>query len=276
MLDIAPGRSAIGIAEHALDKDRVRVVKLISQGAEIIADQPILKRAHPGGVNQRLGQVFVHLAVPLCQKRQRALAQALWCALGGGLAGEPQIGTDQWQKRAGGKAYVVKLGLDKAVAGMHLAVLHQASPAVHALRVAPKKAHVQREGPVNHLVVGVAEDSALRCNEFGVGGIGQHPLPAVFRQPATAWHSALTFVTRIAARHGADGFKSDHVLINKRQVLRGRHEKSPGLDPLIHRLRPHQRHCGCHRCVLRAQRGPAQGCDMTRGGDLGEVIVAAG
>jgi hypothetical protein len=91
------------------------------EGAELVADQPRLKRAHPGGVDQRLGQMLVHLAVPFGEQRQRALAQRSGRAFGRGLAGEPQIRADQRQERARGEGHGVELRLDEALAGMDLA-----------------------------------------------------------------------------------------------------------------------------------------------------------
>ena len=68
--------------------------------------------------------MLVHLAVPLGQKRQGALAQAFGRALRGSLAREPQIRANQGQDVARGGRDGIKLRFDETVACMHLAGGH--------------------------------------------------------------------------------------------------------------------------------------------------------
>ena len=151
---------------------------------QLVADQPVLQRAQPGLGDQRLGQMLVHLAVPFRQQDQRLLPQPLGRALGRRLAGEPQIRPDQRQQAARRRVHRIQLRLDEAFAGMHLARLHQRQPALDALRVAPVKADMLREGPVHRLVVGVAQKARGRVHEARVVVIGQHALkPAVRVRP---------------------------------------------------------------------------------------------
>ena len=229
--------------------------ELLGQRSQLIADQPVLQGADPRGIDQRLGQVFVHLTRPTGEQVERALALALRRAVGGGLSGEPQLGADERQQRPGRGADGIKLRFDEAVAGVHLAVLHQPLPTLHPLRVAPDKGDVVGEGAVDRLVVGIAKDAACGGDEFGVRGIGQHPVPAVGGDPTGAGHAPFALVIGIAARHGADGLHRDGIAVDQREVLRGRHIVGHGIDRLLHRFRAHHLHRGGERGVLFGKEG---------------------
>ena len=168
LLDIAPSGGAVDIAVDPLDEDRIGMREFARQRPQIVADQPVLQRTQPGGVDQRLGQMLVHLAIPVRQQRQRTLTLAFRCALGRGLAGEPQVRADQRQQRARGEADRIQLRFDETVAGMDLAVLHQAPPAMDPLRIAPKKAHMQRKGTVHGLVVGIPQNAPAGAMNSGL------------------------------------------------------------------------------------------------------------
>ena len=71
--------------------------KLLRQRADIILDQTQLQGTGPGGIDQRLWQMFVHLTIPTCQQLKRPLPQPFRRALRRGLPSEPQIGPDQGQ-----------------------------------------------------------------------------------------------------------------------------------------------------------------------------------
>jgi len=182
--DIAPDGGAIYIAVDALDEERFEMAELLRERADFVADQALLQRAQPAGVDQRLGQVLGHLAIPAGQQIKCHLALAGGGALGGGLPGEPKISGNERQQRAGGEGHIVELCLDEAVAGVDLPVQHQASPALHALGVAIAVADMVGEGTVDHLVIGVAQDAAFGVFKERVGRVGHHPEPAVLRKPA--------------------------------------------------------------------------------------------
>ena len=227
--DVAPNARPIDIAEHPFDEQRFDMVKLLRQRAQFILDQAALQVAHPGHIDQRLWQVFIHLAIPFGQQLQGDLALALGRALGGRGAGEPQLGANQRQQAARCGRYRIQLRLDKTVAGVHLARLHQALPALHALAVAPVKGHMQGKGALDRFVIRIAQDPADGVHEFGVGAGGKQPLPAVLRQPAGGRHAALGLVGGIAAGHGANGAHGNLHPIHHRQVLRGRNIKRAAL-----------------------------------------------
>ena len=48
------------------------------QRAKLIDYETLMQGAEPGGIDQRLWQVFVHLTVPICQKIQGGLTSAGW------------------------------------------------------------------------------------------------------------------------------------------------------------------------------------------------------
>ncbi len=234
LLDIAPGGGAIDIAEHPFDEDRIGVVEFARERPEVITNEAVHQGAHPCGIEEWLWQVFVHFAVPVGEHGERALAQAFGRAFGRGFAGEPEIGPDQRQEGAGGKADGVELRLDKAVAGVHLAALHEPAPAVDALGVAPEVADMHGKGAVHHLVVGIAEDATGGGHELGVGGKGQHALPAVFRQPAACGHAPFALVAGVAAGHGPDGAHGDCGLVHQGEVLRGRDVEAAEVNRVLH------------------------------------------
>ena len=201
---VAPCTGAVDVAVDAFDEKWLHPYELGRQWAEIIADQPFLQGPQPSRVDQRLRQVFVHFAVPVGQQIERTLAQTLWCAFWGGFSGEPKISANERQQRASGDRHGVELCFDKAVARVHLAALHQTLPAHHTLAVPPIKTDMQREGAVDGLVIGVADDATGWVEEDWVRVIGEHTLPAVFGAPSQRWHSTLTLVRRVAPGHGSD------------------------------------------------------------------------
>ena len=83
--DIAPGRGALDIAVDPFDKDRLQRLVFAGQRTEIVLDEPLLQRPHPGGVDQGFGQMLVHLAIPRRQQPKRLLAPRLDAAGLGGL-----------------------------------------------------------------------------------------------------------------------------------------------------------------------------------------------
>ena len=249
--------------------------ELIRQRAQFVLDQPVLQGAQPGGIDQRFGEVFVHLAVPAGQKLQRALAQAFGRALGGGFAGEPQVLADQRQQRPRGEADGVQLRLDETVAGVYLARLHQALPAVHPLRVPPEETDVVGEGAVDQLVVGIAQDAAHGRPEFRVLGVWQIALPAVLGQPALCRHPPLRGMRRIARRDPADHLHGDGVAVHQCQVLAG------GGVLLHHGQRlgdiggGHQPDAGGQAAVFGVERGPGHRRHMARRRDGRQVVIVA-
>ena len=111
---IAPDRGACRVAVDPFDEQRLGVNERIGQRAQLVARQTFLPRAPPGLGDQRFRQMLVHLAVPLCQQGQRALAQTFGRALGCRLTRKPQISPDQRQEAAGSRGNRIKLRLDKA------------------------------------------------------------------------------------------------------------------------------------------------------------------
>ena len=83
---VAPLPRPVGIAEHALQKNGLDMGEQIGKGAKFIPDQSRLQGAHPGGIDQRFRQMFIHLAVPVCQQGQGALPQMGAGACGRGFA----------------------------------------------------------------------------------------------------------------------------------------------------------------------------------------------
>ncbi|MPL79212.1 hypothetical protein SDC9_25087 [bioreactor metagenome] len=268
---VAPAAGALGVAEHALDEQRLEMGEFRGERAELVADQPVLQVPHPGGIDQRLGQVLVHVAIPGGEQFERALAQPFGRALGCGLAGEPQVLADERQQVARGGRDGVELGRDEAFARMHLALAHQPRQAQHALAVAPVEADIVGEGAVDHLVVGVDDDAALGVEEARVVGIGQPALPAVHRLPARRGHPSLRDMARIACRDRADRHHADAGFVGEDQVLGRRDVALARRHRRRDRARLHQREPGAHRGVGRVERGPVQRDDIARGRDRGEV-----
>ena len=64
------------MAVDALDEHRLGTGDEGGERAELVLDQPVLQGADPGGVDQRLGGVLGHLAVPVRQPLERLLAAA--------------------------------------------------------------------------------------------------------------------------------------------------------------------------------------------------------
>ena len=219
LLDVTPGGRAVDIAEHTFDEQRFDVAVFVSKRPDIVADQPVLQGAHPCRIDQRFGQVFAHFAVPVGQHGQGLRPAAFRRAFGCCLSGKPQVFADQRQKRSCRKGNRIKLRLDKAFAGVNLAALHQGFPAFNALRVAPFKADMQREGAVDGFVVGVADDAATWRDKGRVRRIRQHALPAVFRDPARRGHPALTLMVCVPTGHLPDGLHRDFVFVDQGQVL---------------------------------------------------------
>ena len=272
---VTPDRSPADILVDPFKEQRLGMGESIGERADLVACEPVLQGAQPGLGNQRFGHVFVHLAVPFGQKGQRALAQPFGCAVGCGLAGEPQIGTDQRQNAARGRRDGVKLRLDKAVAGMNLARGHQRQPTLHTLGIAPVKRDMVGEGPVHGLVVGIANDARGRVQDLGVGGIGLHACPTVLAFPSGGWHPALGNVGSIAHRHRANGLKRDRRMVGQRQVLAWGHEELPGRHRLGDRLRRHQPQARGHRGICARKGSPLQGRHRAGWGDRGQVVMAA-
>ena len=273
--DVAPATGPVGIAEDPFDEERLKMGEFLRQRSQFVADQPGLQCPHPGGEDQRLRQMLVHLAVPRGQKFQRALAGALGRAIGGGFSGEPQIGADQRQEPARGGADRIELSGDEAVARMDLALAHEPRQALDPLAVAPIVADMVREGPFEQLVIRVDDDTARRALEARVGGEGQGALPAVARLPAGARHPALGDMARIAARQRAHRDQRHAILIGQRKVLhRGLYPRSRA-DRVAHAARAHQRHRRAHRAIGMIERRPGQRDHMARRGHGGEVEMAA-
>ena len=65
------------------------------------------------------------------------------------------------------------------------------------------------EGAVNRLVVGVADDSAARIHDTGVGGIGVYARPTVLALPSRRGHPALGDMRNIAQGHRANRLQRD-------------------------------------------------------------------
>ena len=132
------------------------------------------------------------------------------------------------------------------------------------------------EGAVDGLVVGVAQDAARRGDEFRVGGIGHHAVPAVFGDPAGAGHATLALMLRIAARQGADGLHGDRVTVHQCEVLSGGDIVGRGVDGLLYRFCTHHLHCGSERAVVVAQQRRGERGHMARRCNFAKVVVAAG
>jgi hypothetical protein len=224
-------------------------VKDAGEGAQFVADQPVLERAHPGGVEERLGHVLVHLAVPFGQERERALAQAIGRAFRRRVARVPQVRADERQDRAGREGDGVELRLDEAFARVDLARLHEPAPALDALGVAPVVAHVEGEGLVGDLVVGVAEDASLGVDDRGVRGIVHPALPAVLGQPARRRDAALALVARGAAGLGAHHLHRDPARSTSVQFWLGAMKASPAAMASSTLSRAHERERGRGRGV---------------------------
>ena len=249
--------------------------ELIGQGANFIARQTVLQRAQPCLGDQRLGQMFIHLAVPIGQQLQRLLAHPLGRAVRGCVAGKPQIGTDKRQQAARGGGNRIQLRLDKAVAGMHGAGLHQRKPALNTLRVAPIKADMKGKGPVDDFVVGIAQKPRGWVHKARIIGIGQDSRPTVCAFPTGGGHPALAAMTGIARRHRADQLHGHAIGIGKCQVLRRRDIKCAGLDRLGHGSRYHQLHRRCHRSIGPRQRRPLQRRHIALRCDGRQIVMRA-
>ena len=206
--------------------------------------------------------MLAHLAVPVREQLERALALAFGRAVGRGLACEPQVAPHERQKPARRRADGIELRRDEALARMHLALAHQARQTLHALAVTPVVADVIGEGALDQLVVGVDDDPAGRVDEARVLVVGQAALPAVHRVPAGTRHPALGLMAGVAQRDRADRHQRHAILIGKRQVLRGRHEPLARRHRRRDRACAHQRHARAHRRVLSVERGPGQRHDM--------------
>mmetsp|Transcript_22848 Transcript_22848/g.38098 ORF Transcript_22848/g.38098 Transcript_22848/m.38098 type:complete len:420 (+) Transcript_22848:3147-4406(+) len=273
---IAPDRRPIHVPEHPLDKERFYMRQGVGHRPQFIADQTILHGAQPGRIDQWLGPVFVHLSVPLRQKRQRSLALSCRRALCRGLTGEPQFGPDQRQKRPCREGHGVKLRLDKAVARVDLARLHQALPALDALGVAPFKADMVGKGTVDGLVVGVAQNAAKRRDKAGIGAVGHAPLPAVLGLPAQRGHAPQALVGGVAAWDRTNGLHRDAAPIHQRHVLCGRDIHFGGCDGFGHGLGAHHAKGRLQRGVARAEHRPAESRHMARRCDSAQIAEAAG
>ena len=166
--DVTPRRRPVDVAEHPLKEQGFDMRKFIGQWPQIVADQAILQMTHPRGIDQGFWHVLIHLAVPVGQQAERGLTTPFGGAVRRGLTREPQIAPDQRQQGLRAERHGVQLRLDKAFARVHLTPLHQTTPAVDALRVAPVIADVERKGPVDGLVVGVADDATARVHEARV------------------------------------------------------------------------------------------------------------
>ncbi len=83
-------------------------------------------------------QMLVHLAVPIGQQFQRALAFALDRALGGIWAGEPQIRADQRQQAPprGGGGDGIELRGNQALAGVDLTLAQKQGQPLDPLGIA--------------------------------------------------------------------------------------------------------------------------------------------
>jgi hypothetical protein len=127
----------------------------------------------------------------------------------------------------------IQLRLDEALAGMHLARLHQAPPALHALRVAPEVADMVGKGRVHHLVVGIADDPARRIDEGRVVGIGQPPCQRFSGRQPGAGMPPLALVRGVAGGHRAHQLHRDARAVGQRQVLRRGHEELARRDRLV-------------------------------------------
>ena len=166
--------------------------------------------------------------------------------------------------------------LDKAVAGVDVALVHQRQKPLNALGVAPVIADMERKGPVDDLVVGIGQKPRDRRRIARIVGIGQQAQPAVCALPSGRRHSPLGAVAGVARRHLADHLERNALGIGQHQVLRGRDVKRAGRDPLLAALRPHQAHGGCHRGVIGRKRRPGQRRRMPGRGDAGQIVMAAG
>ena len=245
------------------------------QRAELILDQPVLKRAKPCGIYQRFGQVFVHFTVPIGEQIQRNLTFTLRCAVRSRLSGEPQISTDERQKCARGEADRVELRFHKTVTGMHLARLHQALPTLHTLAVAPFITHMHRERAFDNLVIGIAKNTTNRLHKFRIGCDWKHTFPTVFSDPAGAGHAPFALVVHIALWHRTDEFQRDLVLVDECEVLRGRDIALCTDQCTLHIRGLHNPHSRAERRVARAECGPSKRGDMPLRRDRGEREIRA-
>jgi hypothetical protein len=177
--DVAPGGGAVDVAEHPLDEDRVRLAHEIGVGSQPVDREPALQRPHPGGVDQRLGLVLGHLAVPVGEPLERDLAAPLGGVLRGGLAGVPQVAGDQRQQHPRGLRHRVGLDVDEALQRVVLAPVQQPPRAQDAVGIAPVEADVVGEGRVGDRVVGVDDDAPGRADHEGVGLVRPRALPVV-------------------------------------------------------------------------------------------------
>ena len=166
--------------------------------------------------------------------------------------------------------------LDKAVAGMDFAGLHQSPPPLHPLCVAPDKTHVVGKGAVDHLVVGVAQDAAHGGDETGVGGVGHAPLPAVFGSCTQRRHPPLALVGRVAFGHRPDGLHRNVAAIHQRQVLGWRDVFFARSDRFCHGLGHHDLHPRLQGRVARTEHGPAERGDVAWRCHRVEVAETAG
>ena len=135
---------------------------------------------------------------------------------------------------------------------------------------------MQRVVAVDQPVVGVAEDAALGVEEARVGGIGRHPLPAVFRDPAGRGDAPLALVFDQAPRHVADHLHADPVARGDGQHLRGRHEMPPRVHRRLDRVGAHDLQKRAQRGVFIRQRSPRHRHHMALRGDGAEIPVIAG
>ena len=88
------------------------------------------------------------------------MALSFWRAIRSGFASEPKICANQRQEGLSAVGHRIKLRLDKAVAGMDLASLHQFAPTIDPLGVAPCVGHMVRKRALEQLVIGIAENTA--------------------------------------------------------------------------------------------------------------------
>ena len=272
---VAPDACPVHIAKDAFDEQRFHMAERVGHRAQFVPDQPVLQFAQPCRIDQRFGQVFVHLTRPASQKGQGALAltlsRAFWC----GLTGEPQFRPNQGQQGTRSNADRIQLRLNKAVARMHLTRLHQTLPALHPLRVPPKVGHVVGKRTVHGFVVGIAQNTPVGRDKFRVGRKGQHALPAVAFNPAGGWNAPLTLVLGVAPWHDANGFKRDVFPIHQRQVLGRCDIAIRGCDGLFHGLCLHQVNRRRKRGVFARQQGPADRRHMPLRGDRAKIVMRA-
>ncbi len=141
------------------------------------------------------------------------------------------------------------MGLDKALAGVDLAGLHEEPPPVDPLGITPFVGHVIGEGAVDHLVVGVAEKAAFGVEEFWVGGVGQGTDPSVLGEIPIGGQPPLALMPKVATREGANGFHRDPIAVGQHEVLRRRDEILGRRNRLIDIMGAHDAHSGAERGV---------------------------